>query len=47
MITHQLVIPIDEFERLKQKFYYTDRIINPDIVFLNKNNFKNRHRPII
>ena len=41
MITHQLVIPIDEFERLKQKFYYTDRIINPDIVFLNKNNFKN------
>ena len=36
-ITHQLIIPQNEFLRLKKKLNNNSKLINPDIVLLNKN----------
>ena len=35
LITHQLIIPKDEFLRLSDKFDQTDQVIEPDLVIIN------------
>ena len=38
LITHQLIIPKNEFLRLKNKFINVDNIINPDVIVLDFTN---------
>ncbi len=35
-ITHQLIIPQNEILRLKKKLYNSNKLVNPDVVLLNK-----------
>tara|TARA_B100000945_G_C19932510_1_gene390261 strand:- start:237 stop:539 length:303 start_codon:yes stop_codon:yes gene_type:complete len=45
IITHQLIIPLDEFSRLRRNFNQIDTKINPDlIIFDNKNKYFNFDR---
>jgi hypothetical protein len=39
LISHQVIIPKNEFKRLLNKFNTTNLQINPDIVILDKNNY--------
>ena len=38
LITHQLIIPKDEFLRLSDKFDQIDQVIEPDLVIINNQN---------